>query len=124
MKGIRTKGDRLLLVLCVLAFGVYALVFGSAFAELPLAIPPWHLALLLYFPFVPMFLLELLLCRTAKLRWRLLVPLIPLVLVGLWFLSMAEWYLMAWILYLWWCVPSVLGCLVAWGVWAVRKRIK
>lgn len=123
MKQFEKKGDRLLLALCILSFAVYAVVFVSAFAELPLAISPWHQALLLYFPFLPMFFLELLLCRTAKLRWRLIVPLVPLVLVGVWFLSLAEWYTMAWILYLCWCVPSLLGCLAAWGIQAVSKRV-
>ena len=122
MQDMKQKSNRILLALCIFFFVLYAIIFGVAFADLPLNIPPWHQFLLLYFHFVPMFFLELLLCRTAKLRWRLLVPLIPLILVGLWFLSTAEWYLMAWILFGIWCVPPLLGCLAGWVVWHITKR--
>lgn len=122
MKRIENKSDKLLLVLCILSFTVYAVIFGSAFAELPLNIPSWHQGLLLFSHFIPMFFLELLLCRTAKFRWRLIVPLIPLLLVGIWFLSLAEFYLMAWIFFLFWCIPPLLGCLTALGIWAIGKR--
>ena len=77
MKQIEKKSDTLLLILCLLAFAVYAVIFASAFAELPLNISTWHQLLLLYFPFIPLFFLELLLCRTATLRWRPILPLIP-----------------------------------------------
>lgn len=124
MKRIEKKSDTLLLVLCLLSFAVYAVIFASAFAELPLNISPWHQLLLLYFPFIPMFFLELLLCRTATLRWRLTLPLIPLLLVGIWFLTLAEFHLPAWILFLFWCTPSLLGCLAAFGIWAIGKRFR
>lgn len=124
METWKEKRNRILLLLFLLSFVVYAVSFYVAFADLPLNIPTWHQFLLLYFHFVPMFFLEWLLCRTAKLRWRILLPLLPLVLVGLWFLSTAEWYLMAWFFFGIWCVPPVLGCLAGWGVWAIEKRLK
>ena len=124
MKQIEEKSDTLLLALCLLSFAVYAVIFASAFAELPLNISTWHQLLLLYFPFIPMFFLELLLCRTATLRWRLILPLIPLLLVGIWFLTLAEFHLPAWILFLFWCTPSLLGCLTAFGIWAIGKRFR
>lgn len=124
MRRIEKKSDILLLVLCLLSFAVYAVIFASAFAELPLNIPALHQLLLLYFPFIPMFFLELLLCRTATLLWRLILPLIPLILVGIWFLTLAEFYLLAWILFLAWCTPSLLGCLAAFSLWAIGKRFR
>lgn len=124
MKWTEKKIDTLLRILCILTFAAYAGIFVSAFAELPLNISTWHQLLLLYFPFIPMFFLELLLCRTATLRWRLILPLIPLVLVGIWFLTLAEFYLLAWILFLVWCIPSLLGCLAAFGIWAIGKRFR
>lgn len=123
MKHRKRRSDRVLLLLCAASFLVYIVIFGAAFAELPLNIPPWHQRLLLYFHFVPMFFLQLLLCRTAPLPWRLVLPVIPPAAVGVWFLSRAEWDAMAWILYLFWCVPPLLGCLTARAVWALcRKR--
>lgn len=56
-----------------------------------------------------MFFLELLLCRTATLRWCPILPLTPLLLVGVWFLTLAEFHLAAWILFLFWCTPSLFG---------------
>lgn len=119
---IERRSDRYLLTLCIVLFAVYTAIFASAFADLPLNIPPWHQALLLFSHFVPMFFLELFLCRTVKLGWRVIVPLVPLMLVGFWFLSSAEWHAMAWVLFSLWCVPPLLGCLVAWAVWAICGR--
>ena len=124
MQNMKEKSNQLLLLLFLLSFVIYAVIFAAAFAELPLNIPPWHQFLLLYFHCIPMFFLEWLLCRTAKLRWRLLLPLIPLVLVGIWFLSTAEWYLMAWILFGVWCVAPLTGCLAGWIVWLLSGWLK
>lgn len=124
MKRIGRTSDKVLLWLCIVSFAVYAVIFFSAFAELPLNIPSWHQGLLLFFHAIPMFFLELLLCRIAALRWRLLLPAFPLILVGVWFLSRAEWYVMAWILFLAWCVPPVAGCLAACAVFAVCRHGK
>lgn len=64
----RIKNDKILLTLCILFFIGYAVIFVSAFSELPLNVPLWHQGLLLYGHFFPMFFLELLLCRTAQVR--------------------------------------------------------
>lgn len=121
MVGMKEKGNRVLLALTLAAFAAYAAVFVTAFWELPLNVPQWHLLLLMAAHFVPMFLLELLLCRTAGVGWRILLPAALLALPGLWFLSTAEWYLMAWVLFGWWCVPPVLGCLAAWAAWGACR---
>lgn len=120
----RIKNDKILLTLCILFFIGYAVIFVSAFSELPLNVPLWHQGLLLYGHFFPMFFLELLLCSTAQVRWRIFLPVALLLLPGLWFLSASEWYMMAWILFLLWCIPALLGCLVAWAIWAIYKRLK
>ena len=122
MVRINGKGNAVLLSLTLITFAAYAAVLVTAFWDLPLDIPPWHQLLLLYAHFIPMFLLELLLCRTAKLRWRLLLPAALLAVPGLWFVASAEWYAMAWVLAGWWCAAPVLGCLTAWAVWAVSRR--
>ena len=119
MARIDGKGNAVLLSLTLITFAAYAVVLVTAFWDLPLDIPTWHQLLLLYAHFIPMFLLELLLCRTAKLKWRILLPAVLLAVPGLWFVASAEWYAMAWFLAGWWCVAPVLGCLAAWAVWAI-----
>lgn len=123
MAPMRETANRVLLVLTLLTFAAYAVVLVTAFWDLPLDIPSWHQLLLLYAHFIPMFFLELLLCRTAKMRWRILLPALLLLLPGLWFVASAEWYAMAWILAGWWCAAPVLGCLAAWAVWAISRRV-
>ena len=123
MARISGKGNAVLLALTLISLAAYAAVFAAAFADLPMDIPPWHQVLLLYSHFIPMFLLELLLCRVARARWRILLPAALLMLPGLWFLITAEWYVLAWVLFGWWCAAPVLGCLTAWAVWAVSRRL-
>ena len=124
MKHIQRKSDKVLLVLCIGFFAVYCVIFLSAFSVLPLNIAPWHEKLLRFFHFIPMFFLELLLCRIATPKWRFIIPAIPLVLMGLWFLSHAEWYTLGWILFLAWCIPPALGCLTAFMVFVICRKLK
>ena len=123
MVRINGKGNAVLLSLTLITFAAYAVVLVTAFWDLPLDIPTWHQLLLLYAHFIPMFLLELLLCRTAKIKWRILLPAVLLAVPGLWFVASAEWYAMAWFLAGWWCVAPVLCCLAAWAVWAISRRV-
>ena len=119
-----TRADKALAVLFTATLAVYLVIFGTAFADLPLRIPPWHQLLLLYFHFFPMCFLQLLLCRRARVLWRLLIPLALLAVPGVIFLSTADWMVLGWILFLWWCVSPALGSALGWLVWAVflRKR--
>lgn len=122
MARISGKGNAVLLALTLIFLAAYAAVFAAAFADLPMDIPPWHQALLLYSHFIPMFLLELLLCRVARARWRILLPAVLLLLTGLLLVASAEWHAMAWFLAGWWCAAPVLGCLAAWAVWAISRH--
>ena len=118
------RTDKLLFGLFAAALALYLVIFGTAFADLPLNVPNWHLALLLYFHFFPMLFLQLLLCRRARVLWRLLVPLALLAVPGAVFLNTAGWMVMGWILFLWWCVAPALGSALGWLLWAalLRKR--
>lgn len=121
MKPLERKADRLLFSLFLVSFAGYCVVFVSAFAELPLNISSAHQGLLLFSHVIPAFFLELLLCRTTVFPWRLLLPVLPLLAAGLWFLSGAEWHVMAWVLYLIWCIPPLAGCLTARLLFAVYR---
>lgn len=118
------KADRVLLGLTLVTFAAYAVILVTAFWDLPMNIPPDHQFLLLYAHCVPMFFLELLLCRRATWVWRLLLPLVLLAIPGVWFLAAAEWYLLAWVLVGWWCAAPLAGCLLGWTVWAVWRSVR
>lgn len=124
MKPMKRTADRVLFALFLVSFAAYCAVFLSTFARLPLNISSLHQGLLLFAHFIPAFFLELLLCRIAAFPWRLLLPALPLLAAGLWFLSRAEWYLMAWVLFLFWCIAPLAGCLTAQLVFAISRRLK
>lgn len=118
------RTDLALLLLTLVTFAAYAVILATAFWDLPLDIPPEHQFLLLYAHCIPMFFLELLLCRRANWAWRLRLPVLLLAIPGVWFLATAEWYLLAWVLVGWWCVAPAAGCLLAWMVWGVQQCMR
>lgn len=124
MKPIQTKTDRVLAGVFALSMAAYMMILVTAFAELPINIPSWHQFLLISFHIIPMFCLQLLLCRLEKLRWRLLIPAVLLMSPGIVFLWGAEWAVMAWILFLCWCVAPALGGVLAWIVWLCALSVK
>ena len=124
MRAVKGRTDKRLFCIFLLSMAIYVVIFATCFVELPVNRPPWHIALLFYFHSIPMFCLQLLLCRLAKLRWRLLVPLAPIVLIGVVVLSVVPWDLLGCVLYLVWCAAPVLGCVLAWAVWAVERLVK
>ena len=117
MKPMKESTNRVLFRLCWVTAAVYAVVFVSAFWDLPIDIPVWHQALLIYFHFIPMFLLQLVLCRTRSIPVRILLPLGILAGVGLVWLCLAEWSIIGWALFIYWCTAPVIGCAVAWVVY-------
>lgn len=117
MKTWNPNTNRILFRLCWVTAAVYAVVFVSAFWDLPIDIPVWHQALLIYFHFIPMFLLQLVLCRTRSIPVRILLPLGILAGVGLVWLCLAEWSIIGWALFIYWCTAPVSGCVVAWVVY-------
>ena len=121
MKPIMDKTDKILLTLFLMSLAAYLVIFLSAFWDLPLNIPPWHQGLLLYFHSIPMFFLQLLLCRLAKPHWRLFAPLMLLLVPGLVLVGSAGWAVLGWVLFLYWCTAPTAGCILAWIVWGVGK---
>lgn len=113
---MKNRTDKFLLGFFLVSLAVYIAIFAACFSELPINPTPLHQALVLYFHFIPMFLLQLLLCRRAKLHWQLLIPPALLLIPGLVFVSIAGWHIMAWVLFLFWCAAPSVGCLLAWAV--------
>ena len=134
MKPIMDKTDKILLTLFLMSLAAYLVIFLSAFWDLPLNIPPWHQGLLLYFHSIPMFFLQLLLCRLAKPHWRLFAPLMLLLVPGLVFVGSAGWAVLGWVLFLYWCTdrrqavfwPGLYGVLGSWagGGTSMKKEIR
>lgn len=118
------KTDRIWLCSFAITLIVYLLIFISCFTEIPINRPTWHIRLLLYFHIIPMFCLQLLLCRRARVRWRLMIPIILLAVPGFIFLNSIDWDIGGWIFFLIWCVAPLLGCMVAWVVWGVMEYVK
>ena len=118
---MKNRTDKILLAVFLLSLSAYAAFFAYCFSELPLSITPPQQALLLYSHSIPIFFLQLLLCRTVKLCWRLLIPLILLLIPGLVFTSTAGWHVIAWVLFGLWCIAPAAGCVLAWIVYALRK---
>lgn len=119
---MKNRTDKILLIAFVLTLAVYVVIFAACFSELPINPSPLHQVLVLYFHFIPMFLIQLLLCRMSKPWWWKLIPFLPILAAGLVFMSFAEWYILGWILVLWWCAAPVLGCASAWAVYRFYKR--
>lgn len=103
---------------------VYAVIFVAAFWHLPIDIPVWHQALLIYFHFIPMFLLQLVLCRTRSIPARIFIPLGILAGVGLVWLCLTQWTLLGWALFCYWCTAPVAGCAVGWVVYGLGYLLR
>lgn len=119
MKRFQKPSDKILGILFLLTLIAYLIIFAVCFSELPLNIPPWLQALLLYFHCIPFCLLQLLLCRLVRPLWRLLVPLALLVIPGFIWLCLCDWMALGWLLWAIWCMAPVAGCLLAWLIWGV-----
>lgn len=117
MKTWNSNSNRMLFWLLWVTAAVYAAVFLSTFLHLPISISIWHQALLFYFHFIPMFLLQLLLCRTRSTPVCIFLPLGILAGVGLVWLCLTQWTVMGWALFGYWCIAPVMGCALAWVVY-------
>jgi len=96
--------------------------------SVPLCVGAWFfdLRLLLILPALPLFCLQLLVCRkTAKRRLRL----IPLSLVLLWagcggaiLLLTSGWDQVLGLIMLWASISPAVGCVLGWLVWFILKK--
>lgn len=124
MKDWNPNTNRILSRLCWVTAAIYVAIYVSAFWHLPIDIPVWHQALLIYSHFIPMFLLQLMLCRTRSIPVRLFLPLGILAGVGLVWLCLTQWTLLGWVLFAYWCTAPLTGCAVAWVAYGVSYLIR
>lgn len=115
-----SRGDKVLAGLFGVTFVAYALFFAHCFSELPIRVSsPLQQFLLICSHFIPMLLLELLLCRVAKPLWQFLLPALLLLVPGLVCMAVAQWDLRAlYLVLLWWAAPF-LGWFLA-RLWSCR----
>ncbi len=116
MKKISTRTDRWLLNIGLVSLGIYGVLFGTLFSELPISGPPWHANTVLLAHAIPMFCFQGLLCRLSTLRWQVLAPILTLLPVGLWFLILCQWDGRAWMIYGLWCAPALLASALSWVI--------
>ena len=117
MKPMKESTNRVLTRLCWVTAAIYVAIYISSFWHLPIHVYTWQLSLLIYFHFIPMFLLQLLLCRTRSTPVCILLPLGILAGVGLVWLCLTQWTLLGLVLFGYWCIAPVMGCALAWVVY-------
>ena len=105
---MKTRTNKILLALFLLLLAVYVFLFADCFSQLPINPTPLQQGLVLHLHGIPMFLIQLLLYRLSKPWWWHLVPVLPMLVVGLGFMSFAEWYILGWILVAWWCAAPAI----------------
>lgn len=116
------KADKILLALFLSTMAAYVAISATAFSHLPPDVGPFHEFLFLYFHFIPMFFLQLLLCRLARPLWRVLIPALLLAAPALVFVAAAKVHVIALILAGWWCAAPAVGCALAWLVWGLGRK--
>lgn len=118
---MKNRTGQILLIAFVLTLAAYLVMFAAFFSQFPISASPLLQFLILYFHAIPMLLIQLLLFRLSKpWRWKLL-PFLPMLVVGLAFLRIAEWHILGWILVLWWCAAPAAGCVLAWAAYVLCR---
>ena len=107
---MKDRTNQILLIAYVLTLAAYLVMFVDCFSRFPIDASPLLQFLILHFHAIPMFLIQLLLFR------------LPMLVVGLAFLRIAEWHILGWILVLWWWAAPVIGCTLAWAAHKFYKR--
>lgn len=115
------RTDLILCLLFVLSLLLYILACKSCFKNLPIDCPTWHIRLVLFFQFIPMFFLQLLLCRKTQIFFRVLIPIGLAILVGVVFFYTIDWHIVGWIFFLVWSIAYFAGCCLGWITWFVGR---
>lgn len=124
MKTWNPTTNRVLSRLCWVTAAIYVAIYISSFWHLPIHVYTWQLSLLIYFHFIPMFLFQLLLCRTRSIPVSIFLPLGILAGIGLVWLCLTQWTVMGWALFGYWCIAPVMGCALAWVVYGTGYLIR
>lgn len=119
---MKNRANQVLFGIFLVSFAIYSVLFAACFSELPIHISPLHQGFVFYFHMIPMFFLQLLLCRLEKRRWWLLLPFLPIVMAGILFLGAAEWDPRAWVIVALWCVAPAVGYGLAWAAYRLTKK--
>lgn len=123
-KVLANRSNSIMLALFLSTMIAYIIIFATAFAELPISIGPVHQLLLPYFHFIPMFFLELLLCKLTRPFLQALVPVILLAIPVLIFVATCGFHIMAWVLAGIWSVAPIIGSLLAFLIWRISRWLK
>lgn len=110
---MKNRTNQILLLLFLVSLAIYGVIFAPCFSVFSINLSPLRQMLVLCFHSVPMFFVQLLLCRLSKRWWWRLIPFLPIIEVGLIFLYFTGWDIPP---VLWWCVAPTAGCLLAWAV--------
>lgn len=129
---MKNRADQSLLVVCVLSLALYALAIPRYLEGIPLDWPEWAFTacawLAVSFHAVPVFCLQLLLCRKTP-RWIAAIPALAIVGAVLWFacgfFTATGWDTLGWGILLILSIAPAAGCFLAWavyGLWQLYRK--
>lgn len=129
---MKTRADKILLAVFLLSLLVYVYIVLTYLEIVPIARPWWwlyplHAWLALGFHAVPMFCLQLLLCRRAP-RWCSALLGLAVVGAALWFgygyFTSTGWDTLGYALLMLLTIAPAAGCALGWGAYGLQKLYK
>lgn len=125
---MKNRTDQILLAIFLLSFPLYIFIVLSYLEFIPIDFPLWSFSirawLALTFAAVPVFCLQLLLCRKTR-RWIAAVPALVIVGAALWFaygfLTATGWDTLGWGIMLLLSIAPAVGCVLAWAAFVFWK---
>lgn len=131
---MKNRTDKILLAVFLLSMALaFFLIFGWLeiipvySIDWPYWAQAWYIYLTLAVPAIPVFCLQLLLCRNAGRRFSILPGLViigaALYFTGGW-LTFTPWDNLGYLILLLLCIAPAAGCILAWVVHGCQKLIK
>lgn len=129
---MKNRTDKILLAVFAVTLLLYIFIVLTYLEIIPVRFPlalfslrSW---LTLTFSAVPVFCLQLLLCRRTR-RWIAAIPALVIVGAALWFafgwLTATGWDTLGWAILFWLSIAPAAGCALAWavfGCWKLCRR--
>lgn len=128
---MKNRTDKILLAVSLLSLALYIAAIPQYLNGLPLDWPDWLFTacawLAISFHAIPMFCLQLLLCRRAW-RWVAAIPAVAVIGAALWFaygfFTATGWDSLGWGILLVLSIAPAAGCALAWAVYGFHQLYK
>lgn len=128
---MKKLSNKILLILFIISFIINIFFMLTIFNIVEINVPLWfskiYANMVIYFPALPAFLLQQLLCRTTKRWWIRIMPSFIVAAAGLVtyikFLTERGWDQIGWLALLVICVSMAIGCVISWAVYGIYSLI-